>query len=119
MSREENSRTRRVADQIQRELAILIQQEVKDPRVGMVTVTSVDVTREFEHARVYVTVLESQDDIKQTLIGLNKASGFLRKALAKRLKLRTTPQLHFEHDTTIEDGNRLLSLIKQANLSSN
>jgi len=118
MSSEENSRTRRVADQIQRELAILIQQEVKDPRVGMATVTGVDVTREFEHARVYVTVLESQDDIKQTLIGLNKASGFLRKALAGRLKLRTTPQLLFVHDSTIEDGNRLLSLIKQANSSN-
>ena len=118
MSQEENSRTRRVADQIQRELAVLIQQEVKDPRVGMVTVTSVSVTRDFEHARIFVTVLQSKDDIKQTLKGLNKASGFLRKALAKRLKLRTTPQLHFEHDTLIEDGNRLLSLIRKANSPS-
>ncbi len=119
MAQEENSRTRRVADQIQRELALLIQQEVKDPRIGMVTVTRVTVTREFEHARVFFTVLESKGDIQQTLEGLNKASGFLRKALAKRLKLRTTPQLHFEYDSSIENGNYLLSLIKQANTPDN
>ena len=110
----EYSRTRRVADQLQRELAQLIQQELKDPRIGMVTVTAVDVTREFEHAKVYVTVLGDQGQLEASLQGLNRAAGFLRRELAHRLKLRTTPQLHFVHDTSLEQGMRLTALISEA-----
>ena len=118
MTREENSRTRRVGDQIQRQLALLIQKELKDPRVSMVTITGVVVSREFEHARVYFTVLNNtKDNIKSTLEGLTKASGFLRKALSHGLTLRTTPQLHFVYDSTIEDGNRLVSIIEKANIA--
>jgi len=114
----EFSRTRRVADQIQRNLAELIQMELGDPRVGMVTVTGVEVTHEFERARIYFTVLgktladKEQIDISTEV--LNKAAGYLRSALAKRLKLRTTPQLIFVYDSSMEKGNRLSDLIKQA-----
>jgi ribosome-binding factor A len=114
----EFSRTRRVADQIQRNLAELIQKELGDPRVGMVTVTGVEVTHEFERARIYFTVLgktlADKEQIDITTEVLNKAAGYLRSALAKRLKLRTTPQLLFVYDSSMEKGNRLSDLIKQA-----
>lgn len=110
----EFSRTRRVADQIQRELAELIQMELGDPRIGMVTVTAVEVTHEFERARIYFTVMGNQDDIQSTTKGLNQAAGFLRSALAKRLKLRTTPVLQFVYDESIEKGLRMDALIKSA-----
>ena len=110
----EYSRTQRVADQIQRELAQVIQQEVKDPRVGMVTITAVEVTREFENAKVYITVMGDDDQAASTLTGLNKAAGFLRRELAHRLKLRTTPKLQFVRDTSLEDGLRLTALINNA-----
>jgi ribosome-binding factor A len=113
------SRTRRVGDQIQRELALIIQQEVKDPRVGMVTITSVEVSREYEHAKVYITVLGDEAVAKTTLEGLDKASGFLRRELAHRLKLRVTPKLHFHYDHSLEDGMRLSSLIDAAVASDN
>jgi ribosome-binding factor A len=127
----EYSRTRRVADQIQRHMAELIQMELSDPRVGMVTITGVDVTHEFERARVHFTVLGSalgkkaalseapveNEEAKITAKVLNKAAGYLRSALARRLKLRTTPQLVFIYDSSMEHGNRLTDLIKSANHS--
>lgn len=114
----EFSRTRRVADQIQRHMAELIQQELGDPRIGMVTVTAVEVTHEFERARIYFTVLGKglgdQEQIEETTSALNHAAGFLRRELAKRLKLRTTPELIFVYDTSMERGNRLSDLIDSA-----
>lgn len=112
----EFSRTRRVADQIQRHMADLIQKELGDPRVGMVTVTAVEVSHEFEHARVYFTVLgkqlDDQSQVEETTEILNHAAGFLRRELARRLKLRTTPDLVFVYDTSLENGNRLTNLIE-------
>jgi ribosome-binding factor A len=122
----EFSRTRRVADQIQRHMAELIQMELGDPRVGMVTVTGVDVTHEFERARIYFTVLDAnladkekaKASVETTTKALNNAAGYLRTALARRLKLRTTPQLTFIYDSSMEHGNRLTDLIKQSNAAS-
>ena len=114
----EFSRTRRVADQIQRNMAELIQMELGDPRLGMVTVTAVDVTRELESARVFFTVLGKtlgdKSQIEETTATLNHAAGFLRSALAKRLKLRTTPKLIFIYDSSMEKGNQLTDLINSA-----
>jgi ribosome-binding factor A len=128
----EFSRTRRVADQIQRHMAELIQMELGDPRVGMVTITGVDVTHEFERARVYFTVLGNSlgekahpdkpqvenEQARITAEVLNKAAGYLRTALARRLKLRTTPQLVFIYDSSMEHGNRLTDLINSATASN-
>jgi len=114
----EFSRTRRVADQIQRNMAELIQMELGDPRLGMVTVTAVEVSREFESARVYFTVLgkdlSDKSQIEETTAALNHAAGFLRSALAKRLKLRTTPKLVFIYDSSIEHASKLTALINSA-----
>lgn len=126
-------RVQRVADQIQRELAILIQLEVNDPRVGMVSVTGVEVSRDLAHARVYVTVLNSmtgdaeqnastlsspgeldQLEIDDNLQALNKASGYLRILLAKRLKIRSVPKLRFYYDGSVQRGNELSRLIDDA-----
>lgn len=110
----EYSRSRRVADQIQRNMAEIIQQELGDPRVGMVTVTGVDVTHEFERARVYFSIFGSQEEVETTGKVLNQAAGYLRTALAKRMKLRTTPQLQFVYDESLEKGSHMDSLIKTA-----
>jgi len=113
---QESSRTRRVGEQIQRELAQLIQFEVKDPRVQWVTISSVKVTRDFSHATVYFTVLgKDADEVDASVeAGLFKAAGYLRKELGHRIKLRTIPQLHFKYDDSTERGNKLVHLIDQA-----
>ena len=111
------SRSNRIADQIQRELANLIQFEVKDPRIGMVTITSVEVSRELEYAKIYFTVLGDADVRKTTQEGLTRAAGFLRRELAHRLKLRTTPSLQFLYDESIDRAARMDELISTATAS--
>lgn len=108
------SRTLRVAEQIQRELAALIRLEVKDPRVGMVTLTDVEVAPDYGHAKVFFTMLGDQQQISAAAAGLNNAAGFLRRELGRRITLRGIPQLHFAHDDSIERGMRLSQLIDQA-----
>jgi ribosome-binding factor A len=108
------SRTGRVAEQIQRELAELIQLEVKDPRVGLVTLTGVEVTQDYAHAKVYFTLMGSADQAPLAEAGLQHAAGFLRSQLAHRMKLRIMPQLHFIYDTSVEHGVRLSQLIDEA-----
>lgn len=110
------SRTQRIGDQMQRELALLIQREIKDPRLGLVTITAVDVTRDLYHARVHITVMgkDTPDDIKQNLEILKDAAGFLRMQLGKAMKLRTVPQLQFLYDASIRRGAELSALIERA-----
>jgi len=110
----EFSRTLRVAEQIQRDLAELIRLEVKDPRVGMVTLTDVEVTSDYAHAKVYFTLLGDADRVHEATAGLNRAAGFLRHELGHRIKLRVVPQLHFIHDESVERGARLSQLIDEA-----
>jgi len=130
---EMSARVQRVADQIQRELALLIQMEVNDPRVGMVSVTDVEVSRDLAHAKIYVTVLNTMTDdsqvnestlsepgdldkleIEENINALNKAAGYLRSLLAKRLSTRSVPKLRFYYDGSIERGQQLSSLIDSA-----
>jgi len=103
-------RPQKVADLIQRELSELIRLEVRDPRVGMVTITSVDVSPDLSHAKVFVTLLE-KDKLEDTLQGLRRAAGFLRSQLAHRMKMYTTPELRFAYDESVERGDRLSRLI--------
>lgn len=107
-------RGRRIADQIQRELSEIIRLEIKDPRVGLVTITDVEVTQDNAHAKVFFTVLGEPVQQETASRALNHAAGFLRSALAQRLKLRTVPQLHFNYDVSIERGMRLSKLIDEA-----
>lgn len=104
-------RPQKLGDLIQRELSELLQREVRDPRVGMITITGVDVSPDFSHAKVFFTVLQ-KEQLEETAQGLKKASGFLRSQLARRLKLYTTPELRFEYDESVERGDRLSRLIE-------
>ena len=106
------ARTDRIAEQIQRELADLLRLEVKDPRVQKVTVTGVEVTNDYSHAKVFYTTLDGTS--KQLQEGLDRAAGFLRSKLAHAMKLRIIPQLHFVYDESIERGSHLSQLIDQA-----
>lgn len=109
-------RTDRVAEMMQRKLSQLIQQEVKDPRLpAFVTISSVKVAADLSHAKVYFTVFGQ--DVQQTAVILNSAASYLRTALARTVKLRTVPQLHFVYDESIEYGKHLSRLIDEANPS--
>lgn len=111
----EFTRSDRVADAIQRYLASMIQQEVRDPRVGMVNINEVKVTRDMAYAKVYVTLVGADEQTSLTSVSvLNKASGFLRTLLAKQLSMRTVPRLQFYYDHTSVRGQELSSLIDRA-----
>ena len=106
------NRSFKVADQIQRDLAELIVREVKDPRVGMVTINAVEVTPDYAHAKVFFSVLTSNPD--EATEGLNAAAGFLRNGLFKRLHIHTVPTLHFLFDRTTERASDMNALIAKA-----
>ena len=107
-------RSRRIAEQVQRELSDVIRLELKDPRVGMITITDVEVTPDHGLARVYFTLLGDESKIDETTRGLQHAAGFLRSQLAMRFEMRSVPQLHFVYDASVERGVRLSSLIDAA-----
>jgi len=111
-------RTDRIAEMMQRRLAEIIQQEIKDPHLPkLITISAVKVARDLSHAKVYFTVFN--DDPAATATILNSAASYLRTILAKSVKLRTVPQLHFIYDESIEYGKRLSRLIDEANDSEN
>lgn len=107
-------RTDRIAESMQRKLALIIQQEIRDPRLpGLITLSGVTVTKDLGHAKIYFTVLNGDPAIATSI--LNTAASFLRSSLAKSMTLRTVPQLHFVHDESIEYGKRLSRLIDDVN----
>jgi ribosome-binding factor A len=108
------SRGQRVAEQVRRELAELIRLELKDPRVGMISLTDVEVTPDYAHAKVFFTSMTGEAGVEEILRGLRRASGFLRRELGKRIRIHTLPELHFYYDQSIENGARLSALIDQA-----
>lgn len=112
----EYSRTQRIGDQMQRELSDLIRREVKDPRVGLVTITAVDVSRDLGHAKVFITVMgqDGVDAVPQTLKALTSAASFLRLHLGRVMQLRSVPQLHFHFDESVSRGVHLSALIERA-----
>ncbi len=109
-----SQRLQRVAEQVQQELADLLRTEVKDPRVGMVTVTQVEVSADAAHAKVFFTALTGREHGKEATAALARTAGFLRSQLSKRLQLFTVPQLHFVYDDSIESGMQLSRLIDEA-----
>ena len=101
----------RVADQIQRDLAELIRVELKDPRIGFITLTGVEVTRDYSHAKVFYTVLNSED-LSETQSTLERASGWLRSEIARGIRLFTVPELHFVYDDSVDRGERIDALLR-------
>jgi ribosome-binding factor A len=108
-------RSVRVAEQIHQELAEMIRAELKDPRVGMVTLTGVEITPDYAYATVYFTVLPSDDEtLARTTEGLRRAAGFLRSQLGRRVRIHTTPEIRFVHDQSTERGISMSQLIDEA-----
>lgn len=112
-----SGRPQKVGDQIQRELSDIIRRELRDPRVGMITLTGVEVSPDCAHAKVYFTCLEHAH-VQEAQAGLQHAGGFLRSQLGRRITLYSTPELHFVYDESVERGDRLSRLIDQANADS-
>ncbi len=110
-----NIRVGRVGEQIKKELSQILQTELKDPRIGFITVTGVDVTNDLSQARVYLSVLGRDEQKEETLKALAKGQGFIRSELGRRIRLRHTPELIFKFDTSIEYGSHIEKLLQQIN----
>lgn len=114
MQKDEGGRTRKVGEQLQRELAQVFQRDLKDPRIQWVTISGVKVTRDLTLATVYITVLNSEDQGKQEVTILTNATGFLRHEIGRRMRLRIVPHLKFVYDDSLDRGNRISKLINDA-----
>ncbi|MGF2615692.1 30S ribosome-binding factor RbfA [Rossellomorea vietnamensis] len=106
-------RSNRVGEQMKKELSDIIGRKIKDPRVGFVTVTDVEVSGDLQQAKVFITCLGDEEQRENTLKGLAKAKGFIRSEIGQRVRLRKTPELIFEFDESIDYGNRIESLLKK------
>lgn len=111
----EFSRADRVAQELQKEIAVILQREVKDPRIGMVTVSDVEISRDLAYAKVFVTFLFDNDPsaIERGLEGLNNASGYIRSLVGKAMRLRIVPELSFFYDRSLVEGMRMSNLVTQ------
>ena len=117
MKKKSFQRSDRVAEQVRRDLADLIRTELKDPRVGMISLTDVELTPDYAHAKIFFTTLQSEH-LEEIQVGLKRASGFLRRELGRRIHIHTLPELHFVYDNSIERGASLSLLINEANALS-
>lgn len=106
-------RSNRVGEQMKKELGDIIGRKIKDPRIGFVTVTDVNVTGDLQQATVYISVLGDEKQKEDTLKGLETAKGFIRSELGQRIRLRKTPEIFFEFDASIDYGNRIETLLKE------
>ena len=109
------ARADRVSEQIRRDLADILRSEIKDPRIGMISLSAVEVTADYAHATVHFTTMTDHSAIPEILKGLSKAAGFLRVQLGKRIKIHQIPELHFKFDQSLERGISLSRLIDEAN----
>lgn len=116
----EYARTDRVGQQIQKEIAIILMREIKDPRLSMTTVSAVEVTRDLAYAKIFVTFFnDNPDEIKASLEVLADAEGYIRSLLGKRLRARIMPHLRFVYDSSMSEGVRMSALVDQAVASDN
>ena len=116
----EYARTDRVGQQIQKEIAVILMREIKDPRLSMTTVSAVEVTRDLAYAKVFVTFFnDKEEDIKASLAVLAEAEGYIRSLLGKRLRARIMPHLRFVYDKSMSEGVRMSALVDQAVASDN
>ncbi|HEX6747175.1 MAG TPA: 30S ribosome-binding factor RbfA [Longimicrobium sp.] len=107
-------RTDRLNEQLRQEITLLVRDEVRDPRVGLATITAVQTSPELDHAKVYFTALGEDDEREEVLAGLRSAAPFLRRELGKRMHIRRVPELHFEIDRVLEEAARIERLLHEA-----
>jgi len=105
-------RAARLSGQIMREIASILQREVKDPRLGFVSIVRVRLSADGKHARVYYSTMGSDDEREESVAAMESSKPYIRSLLAKRIRLRTVPELHLVHDHSIEEGERVLRLIR-------
>ncbi|TDF98184.1 30S ribosome-binding factor RbfA [Paenibacillus piri] len=108
-------RVGRVGEQIKKELSQIIQSELKDPRIGFITVTGVDVTNDLSQAKIFLSVMGTDEQKEETLKALGRGSGFIRSELGKRIRLRKVPELLFHFDASIDYGTKIERLLDQVN----
>lgn len=108
-------RANRVAEQIKKELGDILTRKIKDPRVGFVTVTDVEVTGDLQQAKIFISVLGDDSQKQETLTGLSKAKGFIRSEIGSRIRLRKTPEIMFAFDEALEYGNRIETILHELN----
>lgn len=106
-------RANRVGEQMKKELGDIISRKIKDPRIGFVTVTDVEVTGDLQQAKVFISVLGDEEQRENTLKGLAKAKGFIRTEIGQRIRLRKTPEIIFEFDESVDYGNHIETLLHQ------
>ncbi|MCM8794821.1 MAG: 30S ribosome-binding factor RbfA [Candidatus Omnitrophica bacterium] len=106
-----SGRLNKVAEAIKEEVAQIIQRQLKDPRIGFVTVTRVQVTADLQHATVYFSILEGQGTLKETQAGLESSRGFIRRLLGERLRIKMTPEVHFKADPSVAESIRISKLL--------
>ena len=111
-------RANRLAEALKEEISQMIREELKDPRLGFITVTDVEVAEDLGHAKVYVSVLGSTQEIKDSLDALNRAAGFVRTEIGKRIRLRHVPEIVFKYDASIEKGAHIAKLLRDVGVSS-
>jgi ribosome-binding factor A len=115
-SRSGGDRSVRVAEQIHQEIAQMIAREVKDPRIGMVTITSVEITPDYAYATIHFSVMpDDEESLARSLEGLRRSAGFMRSQLGRRIRIHTNPELRFVHDASVTRGVGLSRLIDEAN----
>ncbi|MEW6623237.1 MAG: 30S ribosome-binding factor RbfA [Bacillota bacterium] len=106
-------RVSRVAEQMKKEIAAIIEKEVKDPRIGFITITAVELSNDLRYAKIFVSSLGNEEEQKRSMEGLEKAKGFIRREIAKRIKLRYAPELSFRFDDSIEHGVRISQILSR------
>lgn len=108
-----SERAVRLREEIKREVSVIIQRQVKDPRLGMVSVTDVDLSRDFSYCKIFVSILGDENQREQSLAGLRRATGFIRSELGKRLRVRHVPEISFSYDASLEHGARINAILKE------
>ena len=111
-----SQRIRRLQEEIKKEASYIIHHRAKDPRLGFVSITGVELSRDLAYCRIYISVLGDETAQQQTMEGLDKATGFIRSELAKKIRFRTVPQLSFHYDSSLEYGSRINAILKELNL---
>src|SRR5690625_2469821 len=110
-----NIRANRLSEQIKKEIGEIVNQKLKDPRIGFVTITDVEVTNDLQQAKVFVSILGDEEEKSNSLLGLTKATGFIRTEVGKRIRLRKVPEIMFEYDEALEYGSRIDSILRELN----
>jgi len=106
-------RAQRLAELLKKEIADILLKEIKDPRIGFVSVTDIDVSNDLRHASVYVSVLGNEDERQNTMEGLEKATGYIRKLIGERIKIYHTPEIIFKYDSSLEHGIHISHIIDE------